>query len=107
MNSGFTFLNTGVEATEVKMSGVRVRTHFAVILVTLGLMGCGPSSSDDSLDVKGAAGDDTRKAEDTSTGFVSNASMKAAQQAVDTLEKQKLLQNSQASDAAGRSSQSP
>jgi len=89
--------------------GLPSRPRLGLLALTLVLVGCGQSSSDDSLGTRDSAGDKAAEAaEGASTGFVSDAPIKAAQQTMDLLEKQKLLQVSQTQDADGaRSEQSP
>lgn len=79
-------------------SALFLRARVVLVALTLTLAGCGQPSSDAVPAAEDSAGENVPKAAGVeSTGFVSDASIKAAQQTVLTLEQQKLLQSAQAS----------
>jgi hypothetical protein len=97
-------INPAAIRRKIKMSnsfrfpklGLRLRPWVSLVALSITLSGCGQASSENAQEDPG----------NKSMGIVSDAPIQAAQQAVVSLEQQKLLQSQQATDAAPRPEQS-
>ena len=82
--------------------------RLGLVALVLVLTGCGQPTSDSAAGAPDSANaPSVESADEASTGFVSDAPIKAAQQAVSSLEAQQILQSSQASAATARPELTP